>query len=124
MTDQTRGRVLIVDDDEMITNLLRTVIEPEAEVEVAVNGMDANARLSEHEYDLVFLDLRMPGGSGQTVIDHLRETDADTRPKVIVLSAVANENTRLDESVVTAIIRKPFDPTNIAAIVRRYLSEA
>lgn len=124
MTDQTRGRVLIVDDDEMITNLLRKVIEPEAEVEVAVNGMDANARLSEHEYDLVFLDLRMPGGSGQTVIDQLRKTDAASRPKVIVLSAVANENTRLDESVVTAIIRKPFDPTNIAAIVRRYLSEA
>lgn len=124
MTDQNRGRVLIVDDDEMITSLLRKVIEPEAEVEVAVNGMDANARLSESEYDLVFLDLRMPGGSGQTVIDHLRGVDADSRPKVIVLSAVANENTRLDESIVTAIIRKPFDPTNIAAIVRRYLSEA
>lgn len=124
MTERTRGRVLIVDDDEMITNLLRKVIEPEAEVQVAVNGTDANERLSEHEYDLVFLDLRMPGGSGQIVIDHLREVDADARPKVIVLSAVANENTRLDESVVTAIIRKPFDTTNIAAIVRRYLSQA
>lgn len=124
MASESGGHVLIVDDDEMVTNLLRKLIETEAAVEVAVNGTDAIARLGESEYDLLFLDLRMPGGSGQMVIDHLRGVEQDARPKVIVLSAVANENTRLDESIVTAIIRKPFDPTNIGAIVRRYLTEA
>lgn len=116
-------RVLIVDDDETITQLLARLIEGEAdEVVVAESGIRAIDLLSGGSFSLIFLDLRMPGGDGQSVIDHLATTRPVPKPTVLVLSAVADDNTRLDESVVTAVIRKPFDPHNIGAVVRRYLS--
>lgn len=115
-------RVLIVDDDATITKLLSNLIEDEScEVVVAENGIEAIDRLSEAGFGLIFLDLRMPGGDGQMVIEHLAKHRPAPPPVVLVLSAVADENTRLDESVVTAVIRKPFDPHHIAAVVRRYL---
>lgn len=123
MSEDSR-RVLIVDDDETITSLLEGLISPEAEVAVASTGNRAIKALEEKSFRLIFLDLRMPGGSGHTVIDYLAETRPDPMPRVIVLSAVANENTHLNKDVVTALIRKPFDPTNMAAIVRRYLQES
>lgn len=117
-------RVLIVDDDETITQLLARLIEDEVgEVVVAESGIRAIDHLEQGSFALIFLDLRMPGGDGQSVIDYLASVKSEQRPTVLVLSAVADDNTRLDESVVTAIIRKPFDPHNIAAVVRRYLGK-
>lgn len=116
-------RVLIVDDDQAITELLARLIEAEVgEVVVAESGMKAREHLSRGSFGLIFLDLRMPGGDGQSVIDYLASSKPEPKPTVLVLSAVADDNTRLDESVVTAVIRKPFDPHNIGAVVRRYLS--
>ena len=115
-------RVLIVDDDETITQLLARLIEEEAdEVVVAESGIRAIDHLSRESFSLIFLDLRMPAGDGQSVIDYLATSRPEPKPTVLVLSAVADDNTQLDESVVTAIIRKPFDPHNIGTIVRRYL---
>lgn len=119
----SKRRVLIVDDDSTITALLESLISSEAEVTIAGSGRRAIEEIEKQAFQIIFLDLRMPGGSGKTVIDHLDMTSPDPMPKVIVLSAVANENTHLNKNVVTALIRKPFDPTNIAAIVRRYLIE-
>ncbi len=116
-------RVLIVDDDETITQLLARLIEGEAdEVVVAESGIRAIDHLSRGSFSLIFLDLRMPAGDGQSVIEYLATAQLQPKPTVLVLSAVADDNTRLDESVVTAVIRKPFDPHNIGAIVRRYLA--
>lgn len=116
-------RVLIVDDDETISQLLARLIEGEVgEVVVAESGIRAIDHLSRGSFGLIFLDLRMPGGNGQSVIDYLASSRPEPKPTVLVLSAVADDNTRLDESVVTAVIRKPFDPHNIGAVVRRYLS--
>ena len=117
-------RVLIIDDDETITELLSRLVEDEADdVVIARSGIEALEKLSEGSFGLIFLDLRMPGGDGYSVIDHLAKFRRNPPPAVLVLSAVADDNTRLDESVVTAIIRKPFDPHNIGAVVRRYLQK-
>ncbi|MBW3671464.1 MAG: response regulator [Acidobacteria bacterium] len=118
-------RVLIVDDDETITQLLARLIEDEAGevVVVAESGIRAIDHLARGSFALIFLDLRMPGGDGQSVIDYLASVKREPKPTVLVLSAVADDNTQLDETVVTAIIRKPFDPHNIAAVVRRYLGK-
>lgn len=118
-----RKRVLIVDDDTTVTRLLESLISEEADVTVAGSGVRAIEALGKRSYQLIFLDLRMPGGSGQSVIDYLDEAGVEPMPKVIVLSAVANENTHLNKKVVTALIRKPFDPTYIGEVVRRTLIE-
>lgn len=77
--------VLIVDDEETVAESYRMSLETECDVSVASNGGEALVELGS-EIDVVLLDRRMPGMSGDEVLDHIRQWDMDCR--VIMVSAV------------------------------------
>jgi len=68
-------RILVADDEEYNRKLITMMLDNwKAEYDVATNGVDAVPLLSDTEYDLVLLDLRMPGINGVNATKFIRET--------------------------------------------------
>jgi two-component system LytT family response regulator len=68
----TKLKAMIVDDEELARDLLREMLKPHAEIEIAVeckNGMEAVKAAGEHKPDLVFLDVQMPKLTGFDVLE-------------------------------------------------------
>jgi two-component system LytT family response regulator len=112
-------RVLIVDDEPLARERLRTwlVDEPSAEiVGECGSGTEALTALRSKPVDLVFLDVEMPGGNGLQV---LNELPAEDRPAVVFVTA--HERFALDAFEVQAVdyLLKPFDRERFQTALRR-----
>ena len=80
-----KPKILIVDDDAAMLASLRMLLKANGhDVEPAQGGGKALELLRDQSYDLMLLDLQMPGVSGHEVLRHLRQNGIDT--KVIVVS--------------------------------------
>ncbi len=128
MGDAVAGtRVLVVDDDDVIRQLIGVNLELEGfQVFTAVDGVDALERVRECDPVVVTLDIMMPRMDGWDAAARLRDDPATAHVKVVLLSARAQEadikrGTRLG---VDAYLTKPFDPEELVAVVRRLAEEA
>jgi CheY-like chemotaxis protein len=112
------AQVLVVDDDPALRNLLALGLKHAGlAADVASNGAQAVERIRDHDYAVVLLDCMMPVMSGFETVDKIAELPV--RPVVIVLTAMSETAPlHLDSSVVTAVIRKPFDLWFIVEIVK------
>ncbi len=115
-------RVLVVDDDEVIRQLITLNLELEGfEVYEAVDGADALRKVAEVRPSVVTLDVMMPNLDGWDAAARLRSDPETADVKVVLLSARAQEadvrrGTRLG---VDAYLTKPFDPDDLVEVVRR-----
>jgi signal transduction histidine kinase/ActR/RegA family two-component response regulator len=112
--------VLVVEDELLIRDALRRYLHPRAQhVSAAENGREALKLAADRRFDLIFLDMLMPGINGLETLRRLRELSPDT--PVILMTGKPERNIR--EQVMSRgaadLIRKPFDLTEIAPIVRR-----
>jgi two-component system nitrogen regulation response regulator GlnG len=113
-------RVLVADDEPSIRYVLReTLGEAGHEVVEVESGDAALEALAGGQFEIAFLDIRMPGPSGIEILDRLRETDADTA--VVIITA---QNTF--ENAVEAMKRgaldylvKPFAMAEVRALVEK-----
>src|SRR5215469_9225366 len=81
-----QGSVLIIDDEAEIRESLQTLLEIEGyEVETAADGEEGLARLGERPFDLVLLDLALPGRSGLDLLPDIRSLDPQL--SVIMITA-------------------------------------
>jgi CheY-like chemotaxis protein len=114
-------RVLVVEDDDVIRQLITVNLELEGfEVVSAVDGQDALDRVGELAPDVITLDVMMPRLDGWTTATRLRETPETSHIKVILLSARAQEaDLQHGERIgVDAYLTKPFDPDELVEVVR------
>ncbi len=112
------GRVLVVEDEAALANVLVTYLEREGfEIEVCGDGAEALARASEREPDVVLLDLGLPGLDGVEVCRRLR-TFSDCY--VVIVTARVDEVDRLIGLAVGAddYVTKPFSPREVVARVQ------
>jgi DNA-binding response OmpR family regulator len=116
MTVAQHRRVLIVDDDPDIRGILVTALQQKSLIaDTAADGREALALLNEQPYAVVLLDLMMPGLNGFSVLDAI---DHGQVPIVMVLTGADRETlAQLDAKKIHGIIRKPFDPLEIASVV-------
>lgn len=120
------ARVLVVDDEDVIRQLIRVNLEIEGfEVFTATDGQDCLEKVKEVLPDVVTLDVMMPRMDGWDAAARLRSDPDTAKVKVILLSARAQEADlrRGDTLGVDAYLTKPFDPDELIATVRR-LAEA
>src|SRR5438067_1075788 len=98
------ARVLVAEDDDLIRNLLRAVIERKGcDVVLAGDGAEALALLRQRTFDLLILDLMMPVMNGYEVITQLG--GMKNRPAVLVVTAMSGDRyLDVDSKVVAAII--------------------
>lgn len=116
-------RVLVVDDDRVIQQLLEVNLELEGYevVATAADGKEALEKIAELKPDLVILDIMMPKMDGLEVCRRLRADPDLAKIPVILLSARAQDMDIREglEIGASAYLTKPFDPVELLEVVGR-----
>jgi two-component system, OmpR family, phosphate regulon response regulator PhoB len=121
------ARILIVEDEEPLTLLLRYNLEAEGyNVDIASRGDDAEIRLKESPPDLIVLDWMLPGLSGIELCRRLRARAETERLPIIMLTARGEESERVRGLATGAddYIVKPFSVPELLARIRALLRRA
>jgi len=124
MTSASAGRVLVVDDDVTVRDVVRRYLELAGhQVVLAGTGEEALARFAEQPADLVVLDLMLPGIDGLEVCRRLRGCSA---VPVVMLTALGEEENRIAGLQLGAddYVTKPFSPRELALRVSSVLRRA
>ena len=115
------GKILVVDDDQDINRLISTILKKKGhDVTSAYSGTEAELLINMNTYDLVILDLMLPGLTGEEVIERLRKV---SNIPVIVLSAKGAMEDKVEVLNLGAddYITKPFENEEIIARVNSQL---
>lgn len=114
----TAPHILIVDDDPQIRSLLSEYLEQhQFRVSTARDGVEMGRLLKKAKFDLVVLDIMLPGDDGLTLCRKLRE---ESEVLIIMLSAVGEETDRVVGLEVGAddYVAKPFSPRELLARIK------
>lgn len=116
-------RVLVVDDEARMRDLIALHLRQSFAVETAASGPEALVKLQAGDYDVVVLDVLMPGLDGWEVCRRIRR---EHRVPVLMLTALSDVEDKLEAFGAGAddYLTKPFDPRELAArveaLARRY----
>ena len=124
---QGLGRVLVVDDDEVIRRLIAVNLQLEGfEVETAVDGQDCLDKVTEIDPDVITLDVMMPRLDGWETAVQLRRSPDTAHIKVVLITARAQEDDKTHGTRVAAdaYLTKPFDPNEMIRVVRELAAPA
>lgn len=118
--------ILVVDDDNRLRGLLRRYLAEQGfVVSTAAHAADARAKLKHLSYDLVVLDVMMPGESGLELTKSLREANPTKTLPILLLTARGEADDRIAglETGADDYVHKPFEPRElvlrITSILRR-----
>jgi signal transduction histidine kinase/ActR/RegA family two-component response regulator len=114
-----RTRILVVDDEDRVRELLRDILESEGYgVALARGGREAVELLSAESFDAVFTDVGMQGMSGWELARAVRERDPEVPLAVITGWGEAVGSIERDAARVDWVVTKPFDASQILSIAR------
>ena len=114
-------KILLVDDEPALRELLRATFESaDVTVDEASSGFEAEERIARSRPDVIVLDLRMPGMDGTELCRRL-QADPTTKaiPIVLLTGADPEEARRAQRAGAAALVRKPFSPLDLLAVVQR-----
>lgn len=119
MSVEQQKRVLVVDDDPGVRELLVCVLQRHSlTVDQARDGREALALVKEHQYAVILLDLLMPVLDGFGVLNALGGPELPSPPVVLVITgADRGDIEHLDPHRIHGIVKKPFDPEELASLV-------
>lgn len=125
-------KILIADDDFRMRNVLLSALRGFGDVDVACNGSEAwqawqFASESRHPYDLVMLDMNMPGMEGDEVLSRIRGREIEKgvygsdRAKVVMATSRTDKDHVIGSfhEGCDGYIRKPYTPTSVIDDLRR-----
>jgi CheY-like chemotaxis protein len=118
---QALGRVLVVDDDEVIRQLIAVNLTLEGfDVSTAVDGQDCLDKVGSISPQVITLDVMMPRLDGWVTAGELRKNPDTSHIKVVLITARAQEDDkqRGHQIGVDAYLTKPFDPGEMIRVVR------
>ena len=117
------ARILIVDDQEANVRLLEQMLREAGYTSVAstMDPREVFALHRKHAYDLILLDLQMPGLDGFQVIEGLKTNAADGYLPVLVITAQPGHKLRALQAGVRDFISKPFDLLEVKTRIRNML---
>ncbi|MCS7198111.1 MAG: response regulator [Candidatus Bipolaricaulota bacterium] len=117
-------RILLAEDDLQIARLVKFKLEREGfAVECVEDGETALQRVRQEPFDLVLLDVMIPGRDGFTVLSELRADPKYCDLPIVMLTARATERDLRAGASATDYIVKPFDPAYLVEPVRAILGE-
>jgi len=123
-TAEAQAKLLVVDDDREIRDLLSRYLGRQGfKVETAADGREMDRRLAQARFDLVVLDIMLPGEDGLSLCRRIR---AQSALPVIMLTAVAEETDRIVglEMGADDYLVKPFNPRELLARIKAVLRRA
>jgi len=115
--------ILIVDDEKNIRLTLSQSLEAlGVEIDTAADGVEALAKLKGRDFELILLDIRMPGMDGMEVLRRVREIRPDIR--IVMITAYGTIESAVEAMKLGAVdfLQKPFDPEEIRELVSRVMN--
>jgi Response regulator containing CheY-like receiver, AAA-type ATPase, and DNA-binding domains len=115
-----KGSVLVCDDEEIMRDVLSTILSDAGyKVELARTGEEAVEIYSQRPFDIVLMDVSMPGMGGLTALEELIKLDGEA--VVLMITAYATFDTAISawDKGATGVIRKPFQNEQILSHVAR-----
>jgi DNA-binding response OmpR family regulator len=122
--EEIKGTILIVDDEESIRNILSRRLQEEGySCEVASDGKEALWKAFIRDFDLVLMDIKMPGMSGMETLPRLITDHPDTC--VIMMTAVLDTETAVEAMKLGAYdyVTKPFDLDDLSMRMEKALEK-
>lgn len=122
-----RARILLVDDDPTVTQLITDMLSLDGYgVDTAPNGIAALEKIEGRRYDLILTDLHMPELDGAGLYRELAKRQTHPPQKIIFLTGTAgtSEAHRLVQETGLPLLRKPFNIVELLELVRKVLGAA
>jgi len=119
---QSKANILVIDDEETMRDSCRQTLSRDGNrIEVAESGSKGLFLLEAESFDLVILDLKMPGLSGMEVLKKIKQSDPEVM--VVVITGYATVESAVEAMRIGAydFIPKPFTPDSLRVIVKRAL---
>lgn len=119
-------KVIIIEDERRLNDVLHDYLQatfPTVEIDQVYDGDIALEHLTDHTYDVVLLDVMLPGTDGFTIAKTIRST---SKTPIIMLSALSDEDNQIRgyELGIDEFVKKPFSPKlvmkKVEAILNRY----
>ena len=111
-------RVLVADDEEVIRDACERILTRNGfEVDLAVDGLEAFDRVGKDRYDLLVLDIKMPGLDGISLMERLGREDR--LPRVVVITGHGTSRTAVEarKAGASSFLTKPFTPRQLRRAV-------
>lgn len=116
------ARILVVDDEKSITNLLAKVLTRTGHhVDTALDGLEALDKLQQNVYDIAFLDLKIPALSGKAVYIWIKQNQPRLAERTVILTGDTLSSDTLDflEHETAAHLLKPFQLVQLRNVLGR-----
>jgi CheY-like chemotaxis protein len=123
LTDILNANVLIVDDRESNVSLLQQILSEDgySRVTGTTNSLEVCDLHRKNRYDLILLDLQMPGMDGFQVMDGLKTIESESYLPVIVLTAQPSHRLRALKAGARDFISKPFELVEVQTRIHNML---
>jgi signal transduction histidine kinase/ActR/RegA family two-component response regulator len=122
---KVKARILVVDDEQVVRDVVNRVLTGEGhKVDAVDNAADALKKIESQKYNLILVDIKMPGISGVTLYKRIQKIDESLARRVVFMTGDAmgaDTETFLSETKV-AHIDKPFDAEQLKREVNRALT--
>jgi len=121
-TTEPKERILVVDDEQPVLDLLEATLRDEYAVDSARDGSAALKLCEQNDYPAIVVDIALPGGlNGFELVDALREVAPDA--KIIMITGLALSDADKQKALASAdaLLTKPFDVDEIRALLRKDL---
>ena len=121
-------RVLLVDDSKLARNHIRRVLEGMGlrKITEAENGAEALTHLKDKGFDLVVTDYNMPEMDGRELSEFIRFNESTSHIPIVMVTSEAADSahmTNIQQTGVNALCDKPFEPTEVRAMLAALLGE-
>jgi DNA-binding NtrC family response regulator len=124
MTDNNRSSILVVDDEQIVReSLTKWFLQDGYRVEAAENANEALKKMEKGPWNVIILDIKMPGMSGMELLKRLREIDKSSQ--IIMATAFASVETAVQALKDGAFdyVTKPIDPDHLSHLVSRAIQQ-
>ncbi|GGP80812.1 histidine kinase [Shewanella ulleungensis] len=123
-TQRIKASVLAVDDNIANLKLIDTLLkELVVNVVTVNNGKDAITQAQEHTFDLIFMDIQMPGTDGITATQQIRSASLNRNTPIIAVTAhtIAEEREKILACGMDGFLPKPIDEVSLKGVINRWI---
>ncbi|HUU69463.1 MAG TPA: response regulator [Planctomycetota bacterium] len=121
-TNEQKERILVVDDEEPVLDLLDATLRDEYDVDCAKTAEEALERCRERQYPAIIIDIALPGElNGFELVDELHKLTPQSKLIMITGLALDDDAKRKALEVADALLTKPFDVEEIKALLKKDL---
>ncbi|MFC2154676.1 response regulator [Candidatus Altiarchaeota archaeon] len=122
-----KKRILVVDDEPTVLQMMEKIVGSAYDVQSVDSADEAMDALKEADFDLILLDVMMPGMRPVDLIHWVKKNKTENPPRVVLVTALSfaqEEKDRMkDEGLIEGFIAKPFESSELLNLIKQTIEE-